>query len=129
MGSCADQQGCWLLSTQAPIIDLCAPGLFVNPPAGAWTGLDRSFETKGKNTHGELQLNLNLIIDMMEFLLVALLGLMPLIVIHWTDRGARMGPPYANSRINQRMRQAATTIKTSLLIFAADWLANFQIIV
>ena len=60
---------------------------------------------------------------MIEFGLVALLGLMPLIVIHFTYRRPQRQKPH----LSQRIVRLTGTIKTSLLVFAADWLSNLQI--
>lgn len=81
------------------------------------------FTTKGKLNNGELLLNH--VVELIEFGLVALLGLMPLIVIHFTYRRPTRDKP----RLSQRVIRLTSVIKTSLLMFAADWLSNLQIIV
>jgi hypothetical protein len=65
--------------------------------------------------HGELQLTH--LLDIVEFALVAVLGFMPLIVIHWADRRPRLGLP----RPKRRLWQLAVTAKTSLLLLLTDW--------
>jgi hypothetical protein len=72
-------------------------------------------------THGELQLTH--LLDIVEFVLVAVLGFMPLIVIHWADRRPRFSLP----RPKRRLWRLAVTTKTSLLLLLTDWSLTISI--
>ena len=62
------------------------------------------------------------IIEFAEFILVGLLGFMPLIIIHWADRRPRVRLP----RMGKSVWHTAGAIKTSLLIVIANWLQRWM---
>lgn len=66
------------------------------------------FEQGRQYHHGELLLNL------VEFSLVAVLGFMPLIVIHWADRRPTM-------RLPQKRWGSIAATRTAMLIGMTDW--------
>jgi hypothetical protein len=65
--------------------------------------------------HGEL-LQLIPVVDVAEFLLVAVLGFMPLIVIHWADRR-----PHIRLSAPKRASMRFGILKASLLVMLTDW--------
>ena len=74
----------------------------------------------GRQSNGELLLNP--IVEYIEFGLVALLGFLPLIVIHWSDWQRRRNHPPAPPR--RKLWQTAAA-ETSLLVALGNWLSNF----
>lgn len=78
--------------------------------------------SKESLAHGEYELELTVLIDIIEFSLVALLGLMPLSVIHWSHRQQRKRdkPP-----LPRPARRAKVTAKLTLLIAAVtNWMSE-----
>lgn len=76
------------------------------------------FQKRKEGCYGEF--DLNLVLDVVALLLVALLGFMPLIVIHWASHDPRLR--VMRPRHLSRLVQSVAIIKTSLLILLTDWL-------
>jgi hypothetical protein len=83
--------------------------------APSHTGCFPSFFEKGVFQNGEYQL-----IDLIGIILVALLGFLPLIVIHIVHRPVRMSLP-------RRAVWRLSAIKTSLLVTLTDWISSIVI--
>ncbi len=66
------------------------------------------------------------IIDLVEFLLVGVLGFMPLIIIHWADRRPRVRLPRPR-RLGRGAWRMAVAAKTGLLLLFAEW-ANWWVV-
>jgi hypothetical protein len=70
-----------------------------------------SAATKGEKYHGELLLNGS------QFLLVALLGFMPLIVIHFADQRPRV-------RLTRRTQHTILAAKAAMLVSVTNWIVT-----
>ena len=82
---------------------------------------------KGAVSHGELLIiDLTDIIDLVEFLLVAVLGFMPLIIIHWADRRPHVYLPHL-PRWGRGAWRLAVAAKTGLLLLFVEW-ANWWVV-
>lgn len=64
--------------------------------------------------NGELLLNLA------QFVCVAVLGFLPLIVVHWADRRPRL-------RFLRTPLQALAAFKTALMVVLAEWLESLTV--
>jgi hypothetical protein len=62
-------------------------------------------------------------LEIIEFLLVGLLGFMPLFIIHWADRHPRLRLP----RFGLPMRRLITMAKAGLLVMLAHWTSHFDV--
>jgi len=67
---------------------------------------------------------LNPVFEYIEFALVALLGFMPLIVIHWSDRQRRKEKPSQSQRGFWHM---VIAIKAAVIVAVTDWASNLWI--
>jgi hypothetical protein len=73
---------------------------------------------RGKdNDHGEFALEQLEILDLVEFVLVTLLGFMPLIVIHWADRRPQFRVLRSKLGFRQDIRRLAAVAKTFVLVW------------
>ncbi len=74
---------------------------------------------KGERSHGELLLNYGT--DMAGFLLVAMLGFLPLFIVHWADRRPQEEP------WPRRTWHILGTLKALLVVEWADWLSALRL--
>jgi hypothetical protein len=77
--------------------------------------------TKGATHHGEFELTLLediLLEDLIGFGLIALLGFLPLTIIHLADRRPKLRLP---------RRASLSMIKASLLALLADWASTIHL--
>ncbi len=92
--------GCWLL------------------PARTAFSKRRIVEPLSRRTVAErIFSNGELLLDLVEFSLVGLLGFMPLIVIHWSDRLPKLRLP----RVLRALMQTTLAVKTAILVSVTDW--------
>ncbi len=67
--------------------------------------------------HGELALEELELLDLVEFLLVTLLGFMPLIIIHWADRRPQFRALRSKLGFRQDIRRLAAVAKMAVLVW------------
>jgi hypothetical protein len=70
--------------------------------------------------HGEFLLEELEILDIVEFVLVTLLGFMPLIIFHWADRRPRLHMPPIRPALWQDIRRLVAVVKAFVLVWFTD---------
>ena len=106
--------GCWLLPTQTLLPACCArqPG---QPPL-----------SERPTNQGEFLLEELEILDIVEFVLVMLLGFMPLIIFHWADRRPRLHLAPIRFAFRQDVRRVIAVVRAFVLVWLADSLFGIR---
>jgi phosphatidylglycerophosphate synthase len=92
---------------------VCGKWVLAPPHTGYFPGAGR-FVYERRTQHGELQLTL---LDTFELILVAVLGFLPLIIIHWADRR----PLLRLKRLKRSVWRPITTKIGLVLVSITDW--------